>query len=554
MKVQQQATQTPVLRTLNSSAPKQSSEAPEAPKDSFASAVGKETVRTAISYGNAFGTVTGGAVGVASMVPAMYAGVLGGAVVGAALGGGIGPVIASVGSSGALNFIGQTFTTVGIGAKAGMLLGGMAGASGGWTVGNTVGGLAGKVPGAAVGAGVGALKGGWNHMQGVTGAALPQPSKPNQPVAPKKDDLNKMTGVGKFAASVVAGTGLLAGVTGGAAIGAGVMSAGSLASGLLAKDLTWSAMTGAAQGGAIGGAIVFGVIGAVGGWNLVKAGEKTIQGAINKVHQGQAWLELDKKDNLLKEQEVKLNTLEASTAKAHTEAVADIKKRTQELDGRQGVVGDKEGEVAYKTANQASLSEARSEELYKDEKSRLVKGEADLNQEQVRLDSEKMRIDRKEEQVPELILQRATKMVRDLENNLEASYQDRKGKLETRERQLEREEANIPTVVAQKVEAELKPLKQDISKTRDQAERLRSDASSARREAGNLAAQVPGVLNQAQSERDRAGRLNSEANNLQPTFDRLRSDVNRSRSELEGKHSENAGLRRDLEQCKASKK
>ncbi|MBT9583146.1 hypothetical protein IV102_07345 [bacterium] len=553
MKVQQAANQPPVFRTL-ANTPGDQPPAPEAPKDSFASAVGKETVRTAVSYANAFGTVTGGAVGVAAMVPSMYAGVLGGAVVGAALGGGFGPVIASVGSSGAMNFIGTTFTTLGVGAKAGMLIGGLAGASGGWTVGNKVGGLVGKLPGAALGAPVGALKGGWNHLQGETGAALPGAPKPSEPQAPKQTDLNKMSGVGKFAASVVSGVGLLGGATGGAAIGAGVMGAGNLVSGLLAKDVTLSAITGAAAGGAIGGAIIFGVIGAVGGWNLVKAGEGAIKGMVNKVHQGQAWLELDKKETLLNEQENKLNSLEAGTNKAHTEAVADIKNRTQELDGRQGVVGDKEGEVSFKNANQEKLSGERSEELYKDEKSRLVKGEAGLNGEKVRLDGEKQRIDTKEKEVPELVLQRSTKMLKALENDLEGKYQDRKGKLEERDRQLQREEANIPVVVQQKVDAELKPIKQDIERTKDQAVNLRRDANSARSEGSNMMAQVPGTLNQAQSERDRANRLDREADNLQPTFDGLRGEVDRSRNQLESKHQNNAGLVRDLEQCQASHK
>lgn len=550
MKVQQ--ANTPVLRTLATPSGNQPP-APEGPKDSFGGAVGKESMRTAVSFANAFGTVTGGAVGVASMVPAMYAGVLGGAVVGAALGGGFGPVIASVGSSGALNFIGQTFTTIGVGAKAGMIVGGLAGASGGWTVGNVVGGLAGKIPGAVVGAGVGAAKGGWNHLQGEVGAALPGSTKPTEPQAPKKDDLNKMSGVGKFAASVVAGTGLLGGAVGGAALGAGVMSAGSLAGGLLAHNLTLSAMTGAAASGAIFGGAIFGVIGAVGGWNLVKAGEATIKGAINKVHQGQQWLELDKKENMLTEQEGKLNSLETATNKAHTEAVADIKGRTQELDGRQGTVGDKEAEVKMKNANQDKLSTDRSEELYKDEKSRLVKGEADQNAEKVRLDGKKNSIDSKEKQVPELVLQRATTMLRTLENGLENKYQDRKGKLEDRDRQLQREEANIPSVVSQKVEAELKPIRQDIDRTRQQSQSLSAQAQSDRREANNMQAQVPGVLSQAQNERDRAGQLDREGDNLQPTFDRAKNDVDRSRSDLERKHNDNAGLRRDLEQCKASK-
>ena len=83
---------------------------------------------------------------------------------------------------------------------------------------------------------------------------------------------------------------------------------------------------------------------------------------------------------------------------------------------------------------------------------------------------------------------------------------------------------------------------------------LRRDANSARSEGSNMMAQVPGTLNQAQSERDRANRLDREADNLQPTFDGLRSEVDRSRNQLESKHQNNAGLVRDLEQCQASHK
>lgn len=549
----QTANTAPLMRSL-SSPPSSDPPNPQGPKDSFAKDVGKESLRTAVGYANAFGTVTGGAVGVASMVPAMYAGVLGGAVFGAALGGGIGPVIGAVGSHGALNFIGTAFSTAGLFAKAGMVVGGLAGASGGWTVGNTIGGLAGKLPGGAVGLGVGALKGGWNHAQGISGAALPSTDKPGEPAPAPEEDLNKMSGVGKFAASVVAGTGLLGGTIGGAALGAGVMSAGSLASGLLAKDLTWSALTGAAQGGAIGGAIIFGVIGAVGGWNLVKAGEATIKGSIKKFHEGQQWLQLDKKENRLREQKEKLDGLEASINKAHTEAVADIRNRTQELDGRQGVVGDKEAEFQLKTANEGKLATERADELYKDEKGRLVKTEGDLNREKVRLDGEKKRIDTKEEQIPQLVDQRAAQMTRDLENGLEGKYQDRKGKLGEREREIDRREAAIPSTVNQKVEAELKPLKDNISSTRRQADNLNRQADQMHSEAVHTMAQIPVVQSQTSAERDRADSLRREGDTLHGQFTQINQEVRDSRTSLEQKQTHNSGLLQDLQACQAEHK
>jgi len=543
----------PTRRALSGTPSGDKPPSPEGPKDSFAGAIGKESVRSAVGLANAFGTVTGGAVGVASMIPALYAGVLGGAMVGAAIGGGIGPIVGAVGSSGALNFIGTTFSTAGAFAKIGMLTGGLAGASGAWSVGQSLGGLAGKVPGAVVGAGVGAVKGAWNYMEGATGAATPE-VKPDEPSKPKKQDLNEFSGVGKFAASVVAGTGLLAGVTGGATLGAGVMSAGSLTAGLLAKDLTWSALTGAAQAGAIGGAIAFGIIGAVGGWNLVKAGESFIKGSINKVHQGQQWLELDKRENLLKAEEGKLNELEASTAKANAQAQADVKKRTQELDGRDGAIKEGEADYAHKTSHKDELITERGDELYRGEKTRLVKTEGELNARKVTLDGEESRINQKEKDVPVLTEQRAKRLLADLENKLEANYQGRKGKLDDRERDVNRREANIPNVVEQNVAAELNPIKNNIASTKRETDQIEDRTDQTRRNTSSTLGQVPMVQGQAQSERSRADRLDREADNLQPSKDRLLSDVNQSRSQLEQKHNDNNRLRDDLRECQNGKK
>ena len=146
-------------------------------------------------------------------------GVLGGAIVGGMLGGGLGPVFGAISGGGALNFIGTSFKTLGIAAKAGVVLGGAAGAAGTWSVGQKLGEVAGKtvafVPGFAAGA-IGALgKKAEEMATGENGGDVvqPKPNKPSKP--PVKQDLNQMSGIGKTVAAGVGGFGLLAGGMGG---------------------------------------------------------------------------------------------------------------------------------------------------------------------------------------------------------------------------------------------------------------------------------------------------------------------------------------------------
>lgn len=289
MKIQQSAQFTPA-RSLRPapqvSIRSEESSAPPVEKEKVS--IGKEALRTGIAWGNATGTVTGGATALATTMGGLYMGVLGGAIVGGALGGGVGPVIGAISGNGALGFLSTSFQTMGLAAKAGIVLGGAAGAAGSWSVGQTLGEVAGKavafVPGAAVGA-IGAIGKKAEEMAtgeaggDVTGPA-PKPSKP--PVA-SRPDLNQMNGIGKTLAAGVGGFGLLAGGAGGFVAGAGIASTGSLVNGLLANNVSLSNITGAALfGGAVGG-VAMGVLGAVGGWKLVKLGQSLGQKASGMV-------------------------------------------------------------------------------------------------------------------------------------------------------------------------------------------------------------------------------------------------------------------------------
>jgi len=247
---------------------------PQPPQDSFIQSGGREAMRNAVRWGNATSTVLGGAGALTLATGSLYAGVLGGAVVGSALGMGAGPVVASLGSNGALDFLGTTFGTAGVAAKAGIILGGAAMAAGAWGIGSSLGSAVGKPAGALLGAPVGFAQGIWGHMEGATPSA---PEKPAPKEAPKALDLNNMTGATKVMAMGLGGAGLLAGGAGGAILGASVTSAHSLVQGLLAHNVTLASITGAAGIGAAVGAAAGAVIGGKGGFELAKGAQKAGQ-------------------------------------------------------------------------------------------------------------------------------------------------------------------------------------------------------------------------------------------------------------------------------------
>lgn len=239
--------------------------------DSFVRAGGREAMRNAVRWGNATSTVLGGAGALAMATGSLYAGVLGGAVIGSAMGLGAGPVVASLSSSGAWNFLGTTFGTAGFAAKAGMVVGGAAMAAGAWGLGSSLGSAVGKPVGALLGAPVGFAQGVWSKMEG---AEAPAPEKKSPKKQPEPLDLNRMTGATKAMAMGIGGLGLLAGGTGGALLGASVTSAHSLVQGLLAHNVSLTAMGGAALAGAAIGGAAGAFIGGKGGFEVAKKLEK----------------------------------------------------------------------------------------------------------------------------------------------------------------------------------------------------------------------------------------------------------------------------------------
>lgn len=277
------ATTTPPAAPPAAPPPPPAETAPQ-PQDGFMKTAGRSAGRTAVAWGNAMGTVAGGAGALTLTTGALYAGVLGGAVAGSAFGLGLGPVVGALGSSGALNFLGNTFSTAGIAAKAGIVLGGAAMAAGAWDIGSALGNAVGKPVGALVGLPVGFAKGAWSSFEGTAGGT----NEASAPAAPRPKpagflDLNEMSGVTKLYATALGGAGLITGGIGGALLGASATSATNLVSGLLAQNVTLASITGAAMVGAAVGGGLGAVIGGRGGFKLAKTVQSVVDWAGEKL-------------------------------------------------------------------------------------------------------------------------------------------------------------------------------------------------------------------------------------------------------------------------------
>lgn len=173
-------------------------------------------------------TVVGGAASLIGAGIGAYAGSLGGAVVGSALGGGVGVVLGALAHSSPLGWLSTSFATAGTLGRLGIVLGAGAGVVGGWSL-----------------------------TQKLTQGPEARPQEPPQ-------------GMAKGVAAGLAGTGLLAGASGGFLGAAGLVGAGKVAAGWLAGNLSWAAAGHAALVAGAVGAVAMGTVGAVGGWKLFR--------------------------------------------------------------------------------------------------------------------------------------------------------------------------------------------------------------------------------------------------------------------------------------------
>jgi hypothetical protein len=137
----------------------QAEAAPVEAKDTFMGTVLGEARQSAVKVGNITSSSVGGALGIAGLTAGLYAGAAGGALFLGALGMGVGPVIAAVSTKGLLSFLGTSFATTGLLAKAGIAIGGVSTGLGAFQVARKSAELIGKLPGMLIGGAVGLVTG-----------------------------------------------------------------------------------------------------------------------------------------------------------------------------------------------------------------------------------------------------------------------------------------------------------------------------------------------------------------------------------------------------------
>lgn len=542
---------------------------PPPPQDGFKPSVGQQAVRKGIAWGNATGTVVGGAAGLATVTGALYAGVLGGAIVGSLTGAGFGPVLASVTSHGALDFVGRTFATAGFMAKAGMVIGGVSGAAGAWQIGNGIGNAAGKAAGFVPGAVVGGLEGVWKKAENaVTGGEQETIAKPEKENALKQSltELNNMKGGMKLYASVLGGVGMLSGAVGGFTLGASVASAGSLVNGLLAHNVTLSSIGAAGVAGGIVGGALFAVVGGFGGFSAAKLSKKgwdatggKLLGIAHKNDESQS-----AKGKRLDEKKAALDARENELKADATQKREWYRGETKKLDERESGIAAAEADVNGRLNDINGKIETGGQALYKEKAAKpdaqtgesLVNWNQRLTEFDGTLKNFASQLKQKEAGLDQTIATESQAKFDKDRRPVEAHYDQLQGQLNGKETQLNDKKRDIDSRIqqgfTQGVNAQKPGLEQELRYAQDDKSRASADYSDAQRDKGNAAAQ----LSAAQSQYNLA---RQESNDNQNKVNRLNGairDLSGQKDNLQAEHVAADNTTRDLEgklrQCQNS--
>lgn len=569
MKLQSVSPQMNIPQTLTKNQPPAPNDPPP-PQDGFKPSLGQTAIKTGIAWGNATGTVLGGATGLATVTGALYAGVLGGAIVGSLTGAGFGPVLSSVTSHGALDFVGRTFATAGFFAKAGMVIGGVSGAAGAWQVGNGIGNAVGKAAGFVPGAVVGGVQGLWAKAENAAGGGEgpPPAAKEEKPGFLKTNftDLNNMKGGMKLYASILGGVGMLSGAVGGFTLGASVASAGSLVSGLLASNVSLSSIGAAGMAGGIIGGALFAAVGGLGGFTAAKASKKLWDhtgGKLLGMAQGDKESQTAKAKRLNEKKEA-LDAREG-TLKADAESKrAYYREETKKLDEREDGIAKNEASVKGRLDEINGKIEAGGQALYADKASKpdaqtgesLVAWDGRLKKFDGTLKEFAQQLKTKEAGLDAQIVKESDAKFAEDRKPVEKRYDGLQGELNAKETGLnERKrqiDVKIETGYQAGVAAQKPPLQQELRYAQDDRDRAQQDNYEAQRDKSNAAAQ----LSSAQSQYSQA---HNDAEAAEGRVNRLNSairDLNDQKSNLEAEHRQadntTSELQRKLQECRNS--
>ncbi len=563
--------QAPITTLNKNEAPKPGGETPPppGPQDGFKPSVGQTAIRTGIAWGNATGTVVGGAAGLATVTGALYAGVLGGAIVGTLTGAGFGPVLSAVTSHGALDFVGRTFATAGVMAKAGMVIGGISGAAGAWQVGNGIGNAVGKAAGFVPGAAVGAVQGVWAKAESAAGGdAPPRIEKENKPniLTTNFTDLNKMNGGMKLYSSVLGGVGMLSGAVGGFTLGASVASAGSLFNGLLASNVSLSTIGAAGVAGGIIGGALFAAVGGLGGFTAAKASKKLWD------HTGGKLLGMTQGDNesqnakgkRLEEKKVSLDAREDGLKADALSKREFYRGETKKLDERETSIAASEADVKGRLDEINGKIEAGGQALYQDKASKpdAQTGESLVNW-NTRLETKDKELKQFEGQLKtkeagldgQITKESDAKFAKD-RVPVEQRYDGLQGQLNGKETDLNNRKNSIDSRIQdqtnQQVGAQKPGLQNDLRYAQQERDRAQQDANQANNEKGNAASQLSSAQSQLNSARSEVQSNQNRVNNLNSAIRDLSNQKDNLNAEHHQADSTRNTLQNDLNACRNS--
>ena len=344
--------------------------------------------------------------------------------------------------------------------------------------------------------------------------------------------------------SMVSGVGLGSGVIGGGLLGASVAGAGTIVEGLLASNFAWAAVGAAGITGGVVGAALFGIAGAYGGWKLAEGIGKGVKWVGNKIFQGKKFVELQKKEELLKDQEAKLKKAAADLTQETDKAQKYHETKAKELDERENSLNNRDTKLAEKEKNLDKIIDERSDAMYEAKSADLREWEGKLNERESGLAKWEKEIIQREKDVNKHIEDGAQNLYNKRKVGLEEEYKLRQGRLDVRDSELKKKEDNVENIISSRVEKQLKPLRKEWQQKLDNARRYEDEAADKKNRADR-------EYREAQNERMEAERYKSDAYRERQEARSERERYSRLNAQLEGERGQIESDKRRLMQKEA---
>ena len=535
----------------NASAPNESY-TPDAEGESRASAAFRGGVRKGVAWGKAAEKPIGGLSILAGVAIGGTALAFGGAVVGGIIGGGVGPVVASITTEGAWNFLTSSFSNVGTAIQVGSTVGAVAGLVGGAIIGKNVGDTvahgAAFVPGFVVGYGQG----------------FANPDSIPAPVQGEKEEpkhRSELRGAFRTQAKVLSGFGALSGAVGGFVGGAAVTAAGSLVVDVAAGDFTFKNFasqlsTPAVIGGLIGGASLA-VVGGFGGEGVAKATQWTFDKTIGKATAGQPGLRerIEKKEGELEVRQTGLQSKAQDLAQDTESFRANHKATSEALNQREDRVAGDEQRVAQdlstintrientatagyeeRSAKPDASLDAKGNHAIIGERTSLDAWDSKLNGWQGDLNGFRGELQTWESKLDGKIDKDAAAIFGEERKPIDEHFGGLQKELDAFEKKMDSYEADIKSRIDSKyrsgISAEKPGVDSDLSSARSEKQSSERDKSDARSQRDSAASRNDSAERSLSSAKSRLRSAESEGNSLQSRVSQLHGRISSLQSQL----------------------